>query len=129
MSAQRLVIPSTAFSVAKTKQKRPRIKDDAHLDFIRQLPCCICGAEGVEAAHIRAAAPMYGKRETGGAEKASDKWTTPLCPPHHREQHSMNELKWWASKRVDPFGLALSLYAFSGDYEIAESIINARMPR
>ena len=129
MSAQRIVIPSTAFSVAKTTQRRPRIRDEGHLDFIRQLRCCICGMEGVDAAHIRAADPMYGKRETGGAEKASDKWTVPLCRLHHTEQHSTNELKWWASKRVDPFGLALSLYAFSGDYEIAESIISARMPR
>jgi hypothetical protein len=129
VTAQRIVRPATAFSVASTKQRRPRERDEKHLAFIRSLRCCICGAPGPDPAHIRSASPVHGKRETGGAEKPSDKFTVPLCRVHHDQQHSINEIKFWATYGVDPFGLALSLYAHSGDDELAESILNANRPR
>lgn len=126
MTGQRIIRPDTAFSVASTKQKRPRIEDKAHLAFIRSLTCCICGKPGPDPAHIRSANAIYGKRETGKAEKASDRWTVPLCREHHDQQHSAgNELLWWASMYLDPFGLALALHAASGDDEIAEAILHA----
>jgi hypothetical protein len=128
VTAQRIVRPATAFSVASTKQRRPRERNDKHLAFIRTLCCCICGAPGPDAAHIRSASPVHGKRETGGAEKPADKWIVPLCRSHHDQQHSMNELKFWAMHGVDPFGLALSLYAHSGDEELADSILRANRP-
>src|SRR5258708_359572 len=112
MTGQRIIRPSTAFSVVSTKQQRQRITDEAHLKFIRTLHCCICGKSGPDAAHIRSANPIYGKSETGGAQKPSDKWTVPLCRHHHDQQHAAgNELTWWASKRIDPFGLALALHS------------------
>jgi hypothetical protein len=129
MTASRIIRPETAFSLASAKQRRPRERNDKHLAFIRSLRCCICGAPGPDAAHIRCASPVHGKRETGGAEKPSDKWTVPLCRVHHDQQHSINEIKFWATYGVDPFGLALSLYAHSGDDELAESILNANRPR
>jgi hypothetical protein len=129
VTAQRIVRPATAFSVASTKQRRPRERDEKHLAFIRSLRCCICGAPGPDPAHIRSASPVHGKRETGGAEKPSDKWVVPLCRVHHDQQHSINEIKFWATYEVDPFGLALSLYAHSGDDELADSILNANRPR
>ncbi len=126
---QRIIRPDTAFSVARTKQKRPREENAKYLAFIRGLKCCLCGAPGPDPAHIRSANPMFGKRETGAGEKASDKWTVPLCRPHHDEQHKAgNELLWWASKGVDPFGLALALYHATGDDEMAEGILNAQRP-
>lgn len=135
MKAQRIVIPDTAFSVGKTKQRRPRERDDKHLAFIRTLKCCICGAPGPDPAHIRTASAVHGKRPTGGGEKASDRWAVPLCRTHHDEQHDADErgeisaeLTWWASKGIDPFGLALSLYACTGDDDIAEGILNAIRP-
>ncbi len=92
------------------RQREPRQKDNKHLDFIRSLPCCICGGINTEAAHIRVGSINHGKRETGMSEKPSDKWTVPLCNEHHREQHDAgNELVWWASKGIDPFMLALTL--------------------
>lgn len=128
MKPQKLVRPDTAFSVASTKQKRPRVEDVQHLKFIRTLHCCICGKPDPDPAHIRSANQIYGKRETGGAEKASDKWTVPLCREHHDEQHAAgNELVWWASKQIDPFGLALALHAATGDDEIADGIIRSNM--
>ena len=130
MRAQRIVRPDTAFSVASTKQKRPRVQDHEHLKFIRSLRCCICGNPDPDPAHIRSSNPIYGKRETGGAEKASDKWTVPLCRVHHDEQHAAgNELTWWASKGIDPFGLALALHSASGDEEIADGIIRSHLAR
>ena len=93
------------------RQREPRQKDARHLDFIRSLPCCICGDNtSTEAAHIRSGSDDHGKRPTGGGEKSSDKWTVPLCNRHHTEQHKAgNELKWWASKGVNPFMLAITL--------------------
>jgi len=129
MTAQRIIRPDTAFSVVRTSQKRQRVKDEAHLAFIRTLRCCICGARNPDPAHIRSANGLYGKSETGAGQKASDKWTVPLCRPHHDEQHSGNELKFWASKGIDPFGLALALFQASGDDEVAEGILRSHLSR
>lgn len=127
MTGQRIVREDTAFSVGRTKQKRPRVEDAAHLKWIRTLRCCLCGAPGPDAAHIRSASALYGKRETGGSEKPSDKWTVPLCRTHHDEQHAAgNELVWWASKNVDPFGLALALHHATGDDDMADGILHAQ---
>jgi hypothetical protein len=88
--------------------RTPREHDDAYLKFIAQQPCCICGDNTtVEAAHLRVGSINGGKRETGMAEKSSDKWALPLCGRHHREQHSMNERVFWASYGIDPFALSL----------------------
>lgn len=92
------------------RQREPRQKDAKHLDYIRSLPCCICGGIDTEAAHIRTASLAHGKQHTGMAEKPSDKWALPLCNRHHTEQHDFgNELKWWALKGINPFELAISI--------------------
>lgn len=104
--------------------KRPRIKNNAHLDFIRALPCVCCGDNtSTEAAHIRTGNLAYGKRNTGGAEKPDDAWTVPLCGLHHREQHTKSEEAFWASCGINPYVLAMSLYLRSGDYEMAITIL------
>jgi hypothetical protein len=93
------------------RQRRPRVRDEKHLNYIRSLACCICGDDTtVEAAHIRSVSLEHGKNWTGMQEKPSDAWAVPLCGRHHREQHSFgNEVEWWASKGIDPFLLAISL--------------------
>lgn len=91
------------------RQRQPRERDNKHLDFIRSLPCCICGGIDTEAAHIRTASLAHGKKHTGMAEKPSDKWTLPLCNKHHREQHETNELAFWKGYGIDPFMLAITL--------------------
>jgi hypothetical protein len=104
--------------------KRPRIKNEKHLDFIRSLPCVCCGNNiQTEAAHIRMVNQYYGKETTGMQTKPDDKWTLPLCGEHHREQHRGNELAFWRRYNVDPFILALTLYAHSGDVDTAELVI------
>jgi len=89
--------------------RQPREKDEKHLNFIRSLPCCICGGINTEAAHIRTASLEYGKRGLGMQEKASDAWALPLCNAHHREQHAMNEMAFWKMYGINPFLLAMSL--------------------
>jgi len=93
------------------RQREPRQHDKRHLDFVRSLPCCICGEDTtVEAAHIRTGSIPHGKRSTGLQEKPSDKWAVPLCGKHHREQHAAgNEIAWWASYGKDPFMIAIGL--------------------
>ncbi len=93
------------------RQRMPREKDNKHLDYIRSLPCCICGEDTtVEAAHIRTGAPEHDKPHTGMAEKPSDRWALPLCGKHHREQHAFgNELEWWKCHGLNPFALAIML--------------------
>lgn len=104
--------------------KHPRIKNEKHLAFIRELPCCVCGDNtATEAAHIRSGSPRYGKEYPGLQEKPDDKWVLPLCGKHHREQHSTHELVWWDRYSIDPFVLALTLYAHTGDVETAELVI------
>jgi hypothetical protein len=109
----------------KPRPRRPRIERGDHLAFIRQLPCVICGARPVDAAHLRSANSRVGKRAVGAGEKPNDVWVTPLCRLwHHSEQHSMNELTFWLVHGItNPFQLALALYAASGDMETAEQII------
>jgi hypothetical protein len=94
------------------RQRQPRVRDEAHLRFIRSLPCCVCGDDTtVEAAHLRVGSIGHGKPITGMQEKPSDAWCLPLCNAHHREQHSMNELAFWKSHEIDPFMLAIKMRA------------------
>lgn len=106
------------------RQRSRRQHMEAHLNFIRSLPCCVCGNDiQTEAAHLRAPNLDYGKRHTGLQEKPSDLWTLPLCGDHHREQHKANEVNFWTNLGINPWVLALSLYASSGDSEMAYAIL------
>jgi hypothetical protein len=101
-----------------------RIQSPAHLDFVRSLPCLICGNEtSVEAAHVRFPDPRAAKRQTGMGEKSDDVWALPLCGTHHREQHSGSERMFWRAHGIDPIFVALALSRISGDREAAASII------
>lgn len=131
--AVRVLRPSTAFSNAPVgkQRKRPREESRVHLEWIRTLPCCITGDRPVDAAHVRYADPVYGKRETGKGEKPDDKWAVPLLRSLHDEQHSGNEKLFWIRRGLDPLRIALSLYACTGDDDQAfvilrESIATAR---
>ena len=91
------------------RQRQPRKKNAKHLDYIRSLPCAICGGIDTEAAHIRSGNLGWGKRSTGMAEKPDDKWCVPLCNEHHREQHESSEMAFWHKYGIDPFMLAITL--------------------
>lgn len=106
-------------------QRQPRRRDERYLIFVRTQPCCVCWRPAPsDAAHIRMASTVYGKRSTGMAEKPDDKWAVPLCKPTlvartpsagcHILQHSMNESAFWRSRGINPFEIAKRLYAEGG---------------
>ncbi len=121
--ADRIIRPDTAFSTVR--QKTPRIRSEAHLAWVRELPCLVSGRYGCEAAHIRYAEAALGKSEGGAAIKPGDVWVVPLSPPAHRDQHANNERAWWADKNIDPLIVAALLYAVSGRDEQGCAIIAA----
>lgn len=110
-------------------QRQPRVRDTAHLQFIRRLPCVATyartGAQvfGCDAAHVRFGDPARGKRHTGMAEKPDDKWCVPLTRAAHTEQHGQSERAFWSALGIDPIALCEALYAVSGDEAAAVQII------
>jgi len=125
--SSRIVRPDTAFPLSNGPKKRPRNEDKRHLDFIRGLPCLLCGARS-EAAHVRYAGSYYGKGETGVGRKPDDRWVVPLCSEHHRTgpdaQHGTSEKNWWKKMGVNPLIAAALLYSASSvdDEEAAKMI-------
>lgn len=109
--------------------KDPRIHNEKHLAFIRTLPCLVTGEQihgrMREAAHIRYPSPEHGKRLTGKAEKPHDCWTVPLCNAAHREQHSMDEMEFWAKYKIDPLLVAALLWLHTGNEKQATAVVNA----
>ena len=110
-------------------QKQPRVHDEKHLAFIRQLPCLICNDNtATEAAHIRYSDARIGKVNAGVGAKPHDKYTVPLCGDCHRAQHTKgNERRFWNAVGIDPILIALELYSVSGKTEEAERIIYGRL--
>jgi len=92
------------------KADRGRVRDNGYLAFLRRQPCSIEGLRGhvcegrIEAAHIRTARP--GELPTGLQRKPDDERATSLCSLAHREQHSMQEMRFWRSYNLDPFEVA-----------------------
>ena len=109
--------------------KDPRRENEAHLKFIRSLPCLITGTQPtvkvIEAAHVRYASLLHGKRETGKAEKPHDCWVVPLSQMLHREQHSMDEREFWAKYQIDPLLVSSLLWLHTGNQLNATAVINA----
>ena len=121
------IVPEDGFRMKPFKT--PRVKHDGHLAFIRLLPCVACLTTGLEisncdAAHIRSASLIHGKRETGGGEKPNDVFTLPLCRKHHQNQHAVGrENNFWSIYHIDPFLLALVLWSLTGDEYAATEVI------
>ena len=64
----------------RARPRRGPDRDPAYLQWIRSLPCAICGANGArsEAAHTSVLGPR------GLSQKSSDYSAIPLCYGHHR---------------------------------------------
>lgn len=123
-----MIISKNAYKWRPPRQRRPRQHNDAHLDFIRSLPCIICmDNTATEAAHVRMADPRAAKCEAGMGAKPDDRWCVPLCSRCHREQHKTDEATFWGwqhiYRRIDPIFLALALHSVSGSYEDGMTII------
>jgi len=92
----------------KARDKRPGMSSD-HLDLIRSLPCCACGAQPRSDAHH-----LLQTNERGLGLRSTDKHTVPLCPTCHTDLHSYGsreERKWFARAGIlNPIALALGLW-------------------
>lgn len=105
-----------------TRQRTPKVENKTHLDFIRALPCLVCGAKS-QAAHIRHNDARY-LVTTGGAEKPDDKWTVPLCEYHHGLQtHKSEGRLFWDEIGIDAHALALMLFHVSPDIHTGRRVI------
>lgn len=108
------------------RQKNPRQKNEKHLGFIRELPCCVClNPIETEAAHVRMSDAMAGKVNSGVGAKPHDFFTVPLCGRHHRMQHSGSERDFWNLVGINPFYLGLVLHSVSGDHDTATMVVVA----
>lgn len=90
--------------------KQKRIRDRAHLDFIKTLFCCVCGASPCDPAHIRIGTIC------GVGLKPNDSECVPLCRPCHEESHK-GERTFWSKVKRDPLNLANALYVLTGQYD------------
>jgi hypothetical protein len=74
-----------------------RYRDKAHLRYVAQQPCLLCGRKPSDPHHLRFMQP----RALG--RKASDEFSVPLCRIHHRLVHRVgNEAAWWKEAGIDP---------------------------
>jgi hypothetical protein len=74
--------------------KQKRLRDEAYLARVRELPCCACSQQQTETeAHHRTGA--------GLGIKASDYETMPLCVLCHRVFHALKAMfRGWAKRRL-----------------------------
>ena len=106
------------------RQRKPRQNDEAHLAYLRQLPCVCCGNNtATEAAHVRMPDMRADKPKVGMAEKPDDCWALPMCGACHRRQHEDGERRFWDFGVRDPIFICLALSRVSGDVEAGERIV------
>lgn len=112
-------------------QRMPRQKLNAHLAFLRELPCLCCGNPiETEAAHLRFSDARVVKLNAGVGAKADDFFCVPLCGQHHRLQHDMgDERKFWKRYGIDPILYALRLWSVTGNYEMGCRVVAAANDR
>lgn len=96
-------------------QRRPRKREPGYLAFLRRQPCSVrlephgLGCSGpIDAAHIRSHKP--GELPTGAGRKPDDQRAVSLCRAHHEQQHSVNEIRFWARYGKNPFEVAERQY-------------------
>jgi hypothetical protein len=82
-----------------------RYRNKAHLRFVAQHACLVCGRKPSDPHHLRFMQPR------GIGLKVSDEFTVPLCRVHHRAVHNTgNERGWWAAAGIDPTPMAQTLW-------------------
>lgn len=106
----------------KAKAAAPKLKREAregnsekHLSAIRTLPCCIpgCCVVGCDPHHLKTG---LAKLERGMGQRATDRWTLPMCRGHHDEIEaigSRREEKWFLDRAIEAIDLAAALWTVS----------------
>jgi hypothetical protein len=96
-----------------------RYRHKAHLRFVAQQPCLLCGRKPSDPHHLRFMQP----RALG--RKASDEFSVPLCRIHHRLVHRVaNEAAWWKEAGIDPIEAARKLWSRTRRAEGREGAIS-----
>ena len=103
------------YTPRETPPKRKPTKNKDYLSFIHELPCCVSGEYGVEAAHLSSPSLQHGHYGRGKGSKAPDRWALPLSSTQHRIQHSMNEMEFWKRAGINPHVLALTIFGLWAD--------------
>jgi len=104
-------------------------KRSGYLAFIHNLPCCVTGQTGVQAAHVSFASPWHGHYGRAKGTKAPDRFALPLSASEHELQHSGklgSESDYWNSKGIDPHELANTLFGIWSDYEEHEAVVRCQ---
>lgn len=102
--------------------KEKRVRDKAHLEYVRTKPCLICGRAPVHAHHLRFA------QKRGMGMKVSDEFTVPVCSIHHDELHRTgDERAWWASHGIiEPLKVAEKLWGESRGFQPQDEAASAQ---
>lgn len=96
-----------------------RFESKRYRDWVKTLPCCLCGAPADDAHHV------IGLRWSlsGMGMTAPDSFVMPLCRPHHNAVHQRPELQ-----RLQPdwlrWTIARGIRSFE-DGEIREALAEA----
>lgn len=90
--------------------KAKAVKSKGYLSFIHELPCCLTGRYGVEAAHLSFANTAFCHYGRGKSTKASDAWCLPLNSDAHLRQHRMDEETFWLQTGIDPHATAAAIW-------------------
>lgn len=88
------------------RPKRKRKRDEAHLVYIRSLPCCVPGCKKfarIDPHHVRTAA------NSGTALKPMDTECVPLCRIHHDEHDRLGRHSFQAKYGLDLAEIARGL--------------------
>lgn len=74
-----------------------RIRSKAHLKWISEQPCIVCGHLPCQSHHVK----MMQPRARG--LKVSDEYAVPLCPLHHAslELSPRREEEWWELEEIN----------------------------
>ncbi len=128
---QRLAITTRPGTLLKAPARCDRlceaIGDTDYLALVRQCACVRCGLDpAAEAAHIRSASGAHGKASGTGKRPAAH-WTISLCGGCHREDrdapHKVGELSFFHAIGINPFLLAMRLWAKRGDLVAMRAVI------
>lgn len=127
------IVPEGGWQSRLKPARTPRVKNDRHRQFIKQLPCICCLVEGLEIQaddpmHLRDGSRLHGKEPAGAGQTSDDRWTLPGCRPHHNAEGG-NEGAFWRSFGIDPFLLALVLWGLTGRYHEAEMVLRDHAAR
>lgn len=80
--------PLKPASKKKIAEKRAKLglADEAYLQWVRTLPCCVCPLDDrTQAHHLKHG---RGERRGGMGIRVHDRLTVPMCSRHHRQFHA-----------------------------------------